>query len=294
MTSFSNLLSLIISGLASGSAYALLALGIVIIFRSTDTINFAIGHIGVLALYIATLGLSLNIPLPLVLICTVLLGGGLGVVTERLLIRPIGHRKNFAFIALVVTIGLSFLIHAAIGVLWGHSSINFPSLFSGTVQFGSFAVSWNKFISTILAIIAMIVVAIFFGRTPLGTAMRASASDEFAARVVGINSNQIAMLSWFIGCALSTLGMFFLTAEQSLNGSVADQPLFRAIAAVFLGGLISMPGAVVGGFLIGILDNLAGAYASPNFRDTVVFSLIVLILFVRPAGIFGVIRKERV
>lgn len=290
----SDLLALVTAGVASGSSYALLALGVVIIFRATDTVNFAIGHIGVLALYCSTLALAMKVPLILVLVGTVVLGGVIGIATERAFIRPLGQRKNFAFIALVVTIGVSFLIHALIGVVWGHPAINFPMLVSGTVTIGTFAVSWNKVMSTAFALIAMGLVAVFFGGTALGAAMRASAEDHFAARVVGIKSNHIAMLAWFLGCGLSTLGMFFLTAEQSLNGSVADQPLFRAIAAVFLGGLTSMSGAVLGGFAIGILDNLAGAYASPNLRDTVVFGVIVAVLFLRPAGILGALRKERV
>ena len=293
MPALSELFSLVVAGLASGSAYALLALGIVIIFRSTDTVNFAIGHIGVLALYIATLAIPW-VPVPVIFFATIVLGGFLGIATERLLIRPLGHRKNFAFVALVVTIGLSFLIHALTGLIWGHPAINFPALVSGTILIGNFAVSANKFAATVLALVSMGTVAFFFGRTSLGVAMRASAEDHLGARIVGINSHYIARLSWFIGCALSTLGMFFLTADQSLSGSVADQPLFRAIAAVFLGGLTSMSGAVLGGFLVGILDNIAGAYFSPNFRDSVVFGVIILVLFYRPAGILGALRKERV
>jgi branched-chain amino acid transport system permease protein len=293
MTFLSDLSSLVVAGLASGAAYALLALGIVIIFRATDTINFAIGHIGVLALYISTLAIS-KVPVVFIFIGSILLGGLIGIVTEKMLIRPLGHRKNFAFIALVVTIGLGFLIHAFTGLVWGHPAIRFPALVSGTIQIGNFAVSLNKLMSAVLALLAMGAVAFFFGRTSLGVAMRANAEDHLGARIVGINSNYVARLSWFIGCALSTLGMFFLTADQSLSGSVADQPLFRAIAAVFLGGLTSMPGAVLGGFLVGILDNVAGAYASPNFRDSVVFGVIILVLFFRPAGVLGALRKERV
>src|ERR1700712_901136 len=130
-------MALVISGLASGSAYALLALGIVIIFRSTDTVNFAIGYIGVLALYCVAVALPFKLPTVLLLICGVLLGGLFGVATERALIRPLGHRKNFIFIALVVTIGLSFLIHAFIGSVWGHQPYQFPALVSGTVQIGT-------------------------------------------------------------------------------------------------------------------------------------------------------------
>jgi branched-chain amino acid transport system permease protein len=294
MSALSDLFALIIAGLASGSAYALLALGIVIIYRSTHAVNFAIGSTGVLAVYLSLFIIPLGIPLILVLLFAVVSGGLFGIATERLLIRPLGDRKNFAFIGLVITIGLGLLIHATIGVIWGHANVRFPPLVEGVVRIGSFAVTWNKLVSGLFAIAAMALVAFFFGKTALGAAMRASAEDQFAARLVGIKSSRIAMLSWFIGCALSALGMFFLAAELPLNASLADYPLFRAFAGVFLGGLTSMPGAVLGGFLIGVLDNIAGAYVSANFRDTIVFAIILLVLFLRPAGIFGVLKADRV
>lgn len=294
MTHFSDVIALVVSGLASGSAYALLALGIVIIFRSTDAVNFAIGQTGVLALYCATWALSLHVPVAVVLLGSIVIGALLGIATEVAIIRPLGQRRNFSFIALVVTIGLTFLIEALIGATWGHPSRPFPALVSGTVQIGGFAIAWNKVVSTVVALACMGVVAFFFGRTALGTVMRASAEDHFAARIVGLNARRISMLAWALGCGLGTLAMFFLAAEQSLSSTLADHSLFRAFAGVFLGGLTSMAGAVLGGFVIGILDNLAGAYVSPNFRDTIVFGVIIVVLFLRPAGILGAVRKQRV
>ena len=294
MGAASELLSLVVSGLASGSAYALLALGVVIIFRSTDAVNFAIGQTGVIALYLAGLLLTAGAPLWLVMVGAIIVGAGLGVVTERAFIRPLGHRKNFAFISLVVTIGLTFMLQALIGAVWGHPPRGFPPLVAGTMQIGDFAVAWNKIVATGVALACMGVVAFFFGRTPLGIAMRASAEDHFAARIVGLDANRISILAWSLGCGLATLAMFVLAAEQSLSSTLADHSLFRAFAGVFLGGLTSMPGAVLGGFAIGILDNLAGGYVSPNFRDTIVFGVIVVLLFLRPAGLLGTARKQRV
>ncbi len=294
MGGLSELLSLVIAGVASGSAYALLALGVVIIFRSTDAVNFAIGQTGVIALYVASLLISAGLPVWLVLLAATVVGAVAGVVTERAIIRPLGHRKNFAFISLVVTIGLTFMLQALIGAVWGHPPRAFPPLVAGTLQIGSFAVAWNKVVATGVALSCMGVVAYFFGRTPLGIAMRASAEDHFAARIVGLDANRVAILAWSLGCGLATLAMFFLAAEQSLSSTLADHSLFRAFAGVFLGGLTSMPGAVLGGFAIGILDNLAGGYVSPNFRDSIVFGVIVAVLFLRPAGLLGTARKQRV
>lgn len=294
MNGFAELVALVLSGIASGSAYALLALGIVIIFRSTDAVHFAIGHTGVLALYCVLPLLAWKMPPLVLLVLAVLVAAVIGGVTERALIRPLGQRRNFAFISLVVTIGLAFVIEAAIGAIWGHPARAFPALIDGTAQIGGIAIAWNKIVATGVALACMAVVAWFFGRTPLGIAMRANAEDHFAARVVGLEGGRISLLAWSLGSGLATLAIFFLAAEQSLSTALGEGALFRAFAGVFLGGLSSMPGAVLGGFAVGILDNLAGAYVSPNFRDTVVFSVIVVVLFVRPAGFLGVVRQQRV
>lgn len=289
-----DVIPVIVSGLASGSAYALLALGIVIIFRSTDTVHFAIGDTGTLVVYVAAIAIAQGVPVPLALVIAMALGGTVGGATQRFLIRPLGHRRNIVFIALVVTIGLGLLMRALAGAVWGHQSTPFPPLIAGSVMIAGVAIAWNKLLATGIALAAMAVVGWFFGRTALGAAMRASAEDPFAARLIGLNAERIALLAWFLGCALATLALFFLAAESALTPTLANHPLFRAFAGVFLGGLTSMPGAVVGGFAIGVLDNLAGRYVSANFRDTIVFGVIVAILFLRPAGFLGALRSERV
>lgn len=282
------------SGIASGSAYALLALGIVIIFRSTDTVNFAIGDIGTLSVFVASSAIAFGVPVGVGLVLAIVVAGIVGVTTERLLIRPLGHGRHMLFVALVVTIGLGLLINASIYGIWGTRSVRFTGLMAGTVQVGGIALAWNRVLATGFAAVAMLAVAWFFRMTPIGIAMRASAEDPFAARMVGIHSGRVSALAWFVGCGLAAVASFFLAADNSLNPNLTLGPLFRAFAGVFLGGLTSMPGAVIGGFLVGILDNLAGRYLSASYRDTIVFAIIVLVLFLRPAGMLGAGRKERV
>jgi branched-chain amino acid transport system permease protein len=130
--------------------------------------------------------------------------------------------------------------------------------------------------------------------TRLGIAMRAAAEDHYAARVVGINRGLIAGLAWFIGCALAGLSALLLAPDATLTVTLMVAPLFRAFAGVFLGGLQSMVGAAVGGFAIGVLDDLAGRYVSASFRDTFVFAIIVLVLFLRPAGLLASQQRARV
>jgi branched-chain amino acid transport system permease protein len=289
-----DFVSLIISGMANGSAYALLALAVVIIFRSTDTVNFAIGDIGTLAAFVALYGISLGLPIIPAFVLAILFAGCFGIITERFLIRPLGHGHSVLFVALVVTIGIGLVMQAGMGAIWGHEPRSFPPLVEGWVNLGGISISLNKITATVIALMAMGFVAWFFGFTPFGIAMRASAEDPLAARMLGFKTGRIAMIAWFLGCGLAAIAMLSLSAESSLNPYIAHAPLFRAFAGVFLGGMTSMPGAVLGGFLIGILDNIAGNYISANYRDTIVFAIIVAVLFIRPAGFMGRTRKERV
>ncbi|MBX3579496.1 MAG: branched-chain amino acid ABC transporter permease [Rhizobiaceae bacterium] len=289
-----DLLPVIAAGIVSGSAYALLALGIVIIFRSTDTVNFAIGDTATLGVFVSVTAMQAGAPVAVALLIAITFAGFFGVATERLLVRPLGPGHKSLFIALVVTIGLGLLIHAAIGAIWGHRPITIAPMVPGTVSVFGVALTWNKVIATAIAIVAMVFVAWFFRFTTVGVAMRASAEDHFAARVVGINPGRIAAFAWALGCGLAAIAAFFLAMETSANANLTISALFRAFAGVFLGGLTSMPGAAVGGFAIGILDNIAGRYLSANYRDTIVFAVIVAVLFIKPAGFLGAGRKERV
>lgn len=289
-----DLPAVIVSGIVSGSAYALLALGIVIIFRSTDTVNFAIGDTGTLAVFVAATLITLGLPVYLGLLVAIVLAGLMGVATERALIRPLGHGRNVLFIALVITIGLGLLIHAGIYLTWGTRPRQFPVLVDGTVNLVGISLAWNKLLAAGIALSAMLAIALFFTRTPFGMAMRATSEDPGAARMIGIDAARVSNIAWFVGCGIAAMAAFFLAADSGLIASLTVSALFRAFAGVFLGGLTSMSGAVVGGFVIGVLDNVAGRYISANYRDTIVFAVIVLILFIRPAGVLGEGRKERV
>lgn len=289
-----DLPAVIVSGLVSGSTYALLALGIVIIFRSTDTVNFAIGDIGTVAVFASSTLIAMGLPVVAALAVAIVLAGLVGVVTERLLIRPLGHGRHTLFVALVITIGLGLLLHAGIFVGWGTRPTSFPVLLGGSTTVLGIVLQWNKILAAGIALLAMAAVAWFFKVTPFGIAMRATADDPAAARMIGINAGRVAAIAWFVGCGMAAIAAFFLAAESSLNPNLTLSAVFRAFAGVFLGGLTSMSGAVIGGFVIGVLDNLAGRYISASFRDTIVFATIVLVLFIRPSGVLGAGRKERV
>ena len=290
----SELFALIFSGLLTGAVYGLVGLGKVIVFKTTATVNFAIADIATLAAFCAMVALHMGVPVLGCLALAMLISGLVGVGVDRLLLTRLKPSRDRIFIALVLMIGLGFVIRATIGAVWGHSAQLVPPLVDGTVTVGPLVVTWNRILAAALALLAMGFVAWFFTVTSFGVAMRASAEDPFAAKLIGINSKLVAVISWFIGGALAALAIFFLGAEAQLTPTFALIPLFRALAGVFLGGFTSMPGAVAGGFAIGVLDNLAGRYVSASFRDTMVFGIIVAVLFIRPAGLFGKVRAERV
>jgi branched-chain amino acid transport system permease protein len=287
-----DLIPVIVSGIVSGSSYALIGLSIVIVFRATDVVNFATGDIGTAAVFVAATAIAAGVPVVAALGLTILVAGLFGIVTERTLIRPLGPGRLFA--ALIVTLGLGLLIQAAIGVLWGFQPRPFPPVLEGTVQVFGIVVTLQKVLATGVALAAMAVVTAFFRWSLLGVAMRASAEDPFAARLTGIDNARVARLAWGLGCGLSGVATFLVAADSSINVALMTAPLFRAFAGVFLGGLTSMVGAAVGGLLIGVLDNLAGRYVSASFRDTMVFTIIVAVLFVRPGGLLGAEERVRV
>lgn len=289
-----ELLPLVISGFLTGAAYGLVGLGKVIIFKTTATVNFAIADIATLAAFCAVSAILMGLPVYAGLVLAMLVSGAIHVATDRFLLTHLERGRDRIFIALVLMIGLGLVIRAGIGAVWGHSPQAVPPLIDGNVKLAGLAVPWNKVLAASIALVAMGFVAWFFGSTRFGVAMRASAEDPFAARLIGINARRVSVIAWFIGGALSALAIFFLAAESQLTTTFALVPLFRALAGVFLGGMSSMPGAVVGGFAIGILDNLAGHYVSAGFRDTMVFGIIVAVLFIRPEGFLGKIRAERV
>ena len=289
-----DLLPVIVAGIVSGASYALLARGIVIIYRSTHTVNFAIGDIATLSVFVSLTLVRMGLPAPLALLPAIVIAGALGVAVERVFIRPLGHGHDTLFVALVVTIGLGLFIHVLVGAIWGHRSLVVPPIVPGTVQIAGVALTWNKVMATLIALVALVAVAWLFRYTETGAAMRATAEDHFAARLVGIQPSRIAGLAWFLGCGLAGIAAFIIAVDTSLNPNLTISALFRAFAGVFLGGILSMPGAALGGFAIGILDNIAGRYISANFRDTVVFATIVAVLFLKPTGFLGTARSERV
>jgi len=280
-----ELLITVLGGVANGAVYGLVGLGLVIIFQSTDVMNFAMAAMATTASYVALSIHDAGIALGLALVVAVLFASAFGLVAREVLIRPLGDGRLFA--ALVVTMGLAIGTEHFIGQQWGEQPRAFPRLVEGTVSLGGSRINTQDLIIIGVAFAAMAAVALLFRRTPLGSAMRAVAESSETAVVLGINSQKVARIAWALGVGLATLGVLLYAPNAGLTPVVLAPVLFRAFAGILLGGLTSMTGAVVGGLVIGVLDNLAATYVSASFRDTFVFSVAVLVLLVRPQGMFG-------
>jgi branched-chain amino acid transport system permease protein len=196
--------------------------------------------------------------------------------------------------ALVMTMGLSLIAESVISTIWDDQPRLFPSLVEGSVAIGGSAIPAQSLLTLAVAAVAMALVAYLFGRTTIGSAMRAVAESAETAQILGLGSQRIARIAWALGLGLAVLAAVLYAPRAGLVPTVLSAPLFRAFAGIFLGGLTSMYGAVIGGLTVGVLDNLAASYVSAGYRDTFVFSFTILVLLIRPQGLFGVRTFQRV
>lgn len=281
----SQFLLSLISGIATGSVYGLVGLALVIIYQATDVVNFAMASMAVMALYVSSEMLAHGTDVYSAAIVAVLISAIGGMVVREVVLRWVGSGQVFA--ALVITMGISLIVDDETQKIWGGTPRSYPSLISGNTHIGGAPIEYQQIITVAIAAVAMGALAYLFQRTPIGAAMRAVAESGPTAILLGINPQRIGRLAWGLGLGLAAIGAVLFAPTSGLTVGGLQPVLFRAFAAIFLGGITSMVGAVVGGLVIGVLDNMAASYVSASFRDTFVFSIAILVLLIRPQGIFG-------
>ena len=274
------------SGLALGSIYGLVALGFAVIFKATDVFNFAQGMFVVCGAYLAVTAMSI-LQLPFHLAILFIVGGAalLGVLIHMVLIQPLSGRPMLSVIML--TIALSIALRSFIEIVFGPQgrSLTTP-LPTGVLMLGSVRISYLHLTAALVSWVCMAGFGLFFRFTSVGLLMRASADNHEAAVVSGVNVNTMNRLAWAIGCALAAVGGLFLGQLQIASTELEGIGLL-ALPAVVIGGMQSIPGAIVGGLLVGIIEQMASTYISPKSSDVVIYVLLLLILLVRPWGLFG-------
>lgn len=291
----------VVAGLATGSVYALMALAIVMIYRSTDVLNFAQGEMAMFGAFAMwSLWLAGLEPWQIIIL-GLLLGAGIGAVMERLVIRPVEGAPPLNVV--VVTLGIFIFLNSVATWIWAQGDLPkvFPSPLSTTssVDIGIARVTEHRLL--VLGIGLSIMVALFalFNYTKLGLAMRATAHNRLASRLMGINVGRMLTLGWALSAAVGGLAGMLIAPITFLHPGFMFGVLVFAFAAAVLGGLNSPPGAVVGGFIIGVGENLLGTYTPQSWLGTemklpLILLVLVIVLLVRPTGLFGEREVRRV
>lgn len=301
----------LVDGLSEGSVYALIALGLVIIYRGTGHLNFAQGEMALFCAYVVYQLGEWGIPIGFAVILGMVVGFVIGAAAEVALVRPIAKRSPFA--VFIVTIGLFQFLNWLDGAIWGGQSLpntgvgskqlQYPSLFPNkpddfvTVFGADIKIQSLGVIGLVLVITA--VLFLVFNRTRLGLAMRAVAANTESSKLVGIKTSTVLMASWGIAAAIGGLGgVVFAGINTNVNLGLMFTVFIYASAAATLGGFDSPGGAVIGGLTIGVIQNMAAGYADEwvgqEMKVGVAFLVIVAVLLVKPSGLFGTSKVERV
>lgn len=281
------LMQLVISGIALGSIYALIGLALVLVHKSTDVVNFSQGEMATFSTFIAFMLLTkFQMPLIAVVFLALPIGAALGMSVERFVMRPLSGASPVN--ALIVTIGLWIVFHNSSGWIWGYDPFSFPSLFSPEpISLLGAKISMNSLGTIGISLAVMVVLYVFFEFTREGTAMRAANMNRRAAQLMGIRTDRVSMISWGLAGSLSMLSGMLVAPMLFLDFEMMVSVLLKAFAGAILGGFNSLPGAVVGCLVIGIAENLFGAFVSNAFKDVFSFVIIVAVLMFRPNGLFS-------
>lgn len=280
----------IINGLTLGSSYAVIALGLTLIFGVLNIINMAHGEIFMIGAFIGLMLVTVfKVNLFLALLGAMIGGAILGYLLEVFALRPLRRKKVSHLAPLISTIGVSIFLESVALLIWGPQTRSFPNEFTGAViDFQVFKISVVQIISLASAVILMIILNLWLKKTKVGKAIRATSLSTETAALLGINTNRIISLTVMVASALGAaagvlVGLSFDAIEPMMGVVIG----FKGLAVLILGGLGNIPGAMAGGFILGLAEVFAVAYGDSSYRDAVAFGLIIILLFWRPQGLFG-------
>lgn len=294
MSSFLNFLQQIINGTHIGAIYALIALGYTMVYGIVKLINFAHGDIMMMGAYLAFLVLSnLGWPLWLAILVSMAVSALVGVVMEKVAYKPLRDAPRIW--ALISAIGVSFFLQNLFLLLFKPDPRPFPAPQITPLKIGGLQISGITVITLILSFSIMIILDRFIKKTRTGKAMRATSEDKEAAALMGISVNRTISITFAIGSALGALGgILFAVAYPQIDPYMGVMPGLKAFVAAVLGGIGIMPGAMLGGILLGIAESLTKGYLSTRWSDAVVFGILILVLLIKPTGILGKNTREKV
>ena len=291
------LLFYLCQGISLGSVYAIIALGYTMVYGIAKMLNFAHGDVIMVGAYIAFCSLQYwGLPpavavLAAVVVCTVL-----GIVIERLAYKPLRQASSLA--VLITAIGMSYLLQNSALLIWGSSPKSFPTMIDLpmiSLMGGELQISGTSLLTTGVCIIIMVLLTLFTSKTKLGKAMRVVSEDKGAAELMGINVNATISLTFAIGSALAAIaGVLLCSAYPTLMPTTGSMPGIKAFTVAVFGGIGSIPGAMIGGILLGVIEILGKAYVSMELGDAFVFAVLIIVLLVKPTGLMGKKVHEKV
>ncbi|MFD1400297.1 branched-chain amino acid ABC transporter permease [Robinsoniella peoriensis] len=295
MDLINNILEQLINGLRTGSIYALIALGYTMVYGIAKMINFAHGDIimvGAYSLYVFVALLHLN-PVAAILL-TIIVCAVLGVVIEKVAYKPLRNAQPLA--VLITAIGISYLLQNLALLIFKATPIPFGSIIKvPSVKIGSLNISGITIVTLVVTTVCMIALTTFINKTKAGRAMRAVSEDKGAAELMGISVNKTISMTFAIGSALAAVaGILFIAQYETLLPTLGALPGIKAFVAAVLGGIGSIPGAMLGGILLGVIESLSKAYISTQLADAIVFGVLVIVLLVKPSGLLGKLKIEKV
>jgi|TARA_B100001971_G_scaffold206456_1_gene225261 branched-chain amino acid transport system permease protein len=287
------LLQVILSGLATGSIYALVALGLALIYNTTEHVNFAQGEMSMVSAFIGfTFFHSTGFSLPVAFLLTLAVSAVLGIIVERLVIRPAMRAPHFNIF--IITLGLSIVMKSLAGFVWSHDDFPYPSIFPNeTITVGNATIDMISIGNIGTTVILMLMLFIFFKYTRYGTAMRAVSHSQNAALLMGISVKQSFSITWAISFLVAAVAGILMAPVVFLSTHMG-MVVINGFAAAILGGWGSIPGSIIGGMLLGIIDNVAPLYLPSQIKNVVPFMVICIVLVIRPKGIMGIERLTKV
>ena len=297
-----SFLDSLINGISLGSVYAIIALGYTMVYGIAKMLNFAHGDVIMIGAYICFFGVTrFSLPpllgiLVAVVVCTIL-----GMTIEKLAYAPLRSAPSLA--VLITAIGVSYFLQNAALLLWSPNPKVFPNFFARMteagektgLELGSLRVSYVTLVTIVVCIVIMLVLTFFINNGKLGKAMRAVSEDKDAARLMGINVNTTISVTFAIGSGLAAIaGVLYMSAYPTLVPTTGSMPGIKAFTAAVFGGIGSIPGAFLGGLLLGVIEIFAKAYISTQLSDAVVFAVLIFVLLVKPSGLLGKQIREKV
>ena len=292
-----QILQYLINGISIGSVYAIIALGYTMVYGIAKMLNFAHGDVIMVGAYISFCVTSyLGLPAWVSVIAAVVVCTLLGITIEGLAYKPLRGTPSLA--VLITAIGVSYFLQNAAQLIWSSSPKNFTSVVTMkpiSLAEGRIVITGEVLLTVAVCILVMVGLTLFTGKTRTGKAMRAVSEDRDAAQLMGINVNQTISTTFAIGSALAAIaGVLLCSTVPTLQPTTGSMPGIRAFTAAVFGGIGSIPGAMLGGILLGIIETFSKAYLSTQFSDAIVFSVLIIILLVKPAGLLGKQIQEKV